>query len=276
MKTITLLSTMVALINGQTQNVGAVEAKVGEHRYVAGIISCFEGELTEEACSYCGGSLIAPNAILTSATCLAMEGQNIAHVGSHFATTLNSRGNDGVLARVVKTITHPWFSYRVTSNEDEYDVAILLLDKNITTIQPVQVSFTNIPGDIPAVVRGWGTYAGQNVRSNVLMEINAMTMSQQELASQFPGLTNGIFMGTLGPSGRAICRDDPGSPVTIEENGSRAKLVGITSFNTNTGQCSRADVHARLSFYRDFIKSHCKESSDKCIPCTDCDFVICQ
>ncbi|KAF0745130.1 hypothetical protein AaE_008435, partial [Aphanomyces astaci] len=132
--------------------VGGHEATTGQHRYVAGL------KRSATTRSLCGGSLIAPNVILTAAHCTD-NGLSHAVVGSHFLTG----SSDGVPVKITKEIPHPQYVAATHSN----DVAILLLDRNVTTITPVTVSFEAVPANVLTWVRGWGTISSSGPQSQV-------------------------------------------------------------------------------------------------------------
>ncbi|ETV65605.1 hypothetical protein H257_17714 [Aphanomyces astaci] len=98
---------------------GGQEAQFGKHRYVAGL------KRSPIHKSYCGGSLIAPNVILTAEHCLGNATSVV--VGTHYIAGFA----DGELATVTQKIKH--------SNGS--DVGIIILDRNLTAIKPVGVSF---------------------------------------------------------------------------------------------------------------------------------------
>ncbi|KAH9164201.1 hypothetical protein AeNC1_018697, partial [Aphanomyces euteiches] len=141
MKLACVLASLVALVAAQDATtdsieiVGGKEAAVGKHRYLAGL------KESPDADSSCSGSLIGPKVILTAAHC--------AVVGSHYL----SGSSDGELVKVTKEIKHPKYNDTTMAN----DVAILLLERSITTIQPVKVSFETVGVGVDTWVRGWGT-----------------------------------------------------------------------------------------------------------------------
>ncbi|RQM19366.1 hypothetical protein B5M09_013893, partial [Aphanomyces astaci] len=93
---------------------GGQEAQFGQHRYVAGLKKAPNNK-TE-----CGGSLIV---VLTAAHCLRLTSAVV--VGTHYFTGFA----DGELVTVTQEIKDP---------DGLVDVGILILDRNITTIQPVK------------------------------------------------------------------------------------------------------------------------------------------
>jgi len=281
MKITLILSTIVALINGQSRVIGGSEAAVGQRRYISRLIGCENGSVN---CDWiCGGNLIAPNAILTAAHCVIDEYPvKWVVIGSHFSTPNNDTAADGVKVRVVQAIRHP--QYDLVSPDMSNDVAILLLGRNITTIQPIQVSFENVPKDILTWARGWGTTSLGGYTSDTLLEVQLRTWSNRDAARVYKTLgytdpeTNTTITATMLPAGgvegKDTCNGDSGGPLTIESSYSSAKLVGLTSWGHDCALKGVPGLYSRISAFKDFITSHCKQSDGKA-RCTDCNFAQC-
>lgn len=94
------------------------------------------------ASKICMGSLIAPDRVLTSATCI-----QVGDVPSFVRVGPTTQFN-GALGTVRCAKTHP--SYSRNGNTIANDVAVLKLQEPITTRQPVQLNLdTNYPGSEP-------------------------------------------------------------------------------------------------------------------------------
>ncbi|RHY92736.1 hypothetical protein DYB35_009038 [Aphanomyces astaci] len=216
---------------------GGREAKFGKHRYVVGLKASPVNE-TE-----CGGSLIAPNVVLTAAHCLDDHPPYVV-VGTHYLTGFA----DGKLATVTEEIKHP----------NDIDVGIVILDRNITTIHPVAVSFEFVEADVLTWVRGWGyvtsRYSGP--KSQVLKELNVTTWSNTAASDAlFPIPVTDTMLGAGGVKGEDACTGDSGGPLTIEENDT-VRLVGVSIWGRGCGRRGKPGVYARVSSVRDFIEPY--------------------
>ncbi|ETV64806.1 hypothetical protein H257_18381 [Aphanomyces astaci] len=214
---------------------GGQEAQFGQHRYVAGLKKS-PNNVTE-----CGGSLIAPNVVLTAAHCLNI-GLTSVVVGTHYLTGFA----DGELANVTQEIKHP----------NGTDVGIVILDRNITTIQPVPVSFEFVPAGVDTWVRGWGHVKRGGPKSQVLKELNVTTWDNTRAsAALLPYLVNDTMLGAGGVEGEDACQHDSGGPLTIEENGT-VRLVGLVSWGFGCGLRGLPGIYERASAARAFIEPY--------------------
>jgi trypsin len=238
MKFAVVLSALVALVVASPEIVGGEGAKI-RHRYVAGL------KTTRLGWNKCGGSLIAPNVILTAAHCTG-SWLKVAVVGSHKL----SGKHDGELVTIVRQIVHPQYNPRTMSN----DVAILLLDRDITNIEPVEVSFDRVGAYVLTMVRGWGTTIANGIRSQVLKEVRVASWDNAK--AQAIGLPlDETMIASGGVKGQDSCQGDSGGPMTIEHNGT-TKLVGVVSWGFDCALENSPGVYSRLDTAMNFIRPY--------------------
>jgi len=279
MKIATLISTIVALINGQSRIYGGSEAAVGKHRYVTQLIECDEDG--NKCYDLCGGSLIAPNAVLTAAHCIlklwmpTTRSLKWVVVGSHFRTPDINTAHDGVRVEIAKAVAHPQFRFQGGGLVN--DVAILFLEQNITDIQPVQVSFNNVGPDVWTWARGWG-YTEGGTPSMSLLEVQLQTWSDSSALAVFNSLEGfkdsydrSTNLAAGGVQNKDTCWGDSGCPLTIERTNSPAQLVGITSWGHSCGSQGIPGAYSEIRAFEGFIKSYCSATK----PCKDCAFTSC-
>ncbi|ETV65609.1 hypothetical protein H257_17718 [Aphanomyces astaci] len=216
---------------------GGQEAQLGKHRYVAGL------KVSPNNVTVCGGSLIAPNVVLTAAHCLTGKLRSVV-VGTHYLTGFA----DGELANVTQEIKHP----------DRYDVGIAILDRNITTIEPVKVSFEFFPADVLTWVRGWGFVTWDGPQSPVLKEVSVTTWNNTRASAALTSSPRPLYdteLGAGGVKGEDSCNRDSGGPLTIEENGT-VRLVAVVAWGDGCGKIGKPGIYERTSAARAFIEPY--------------------
>ncbi|KAF0694055.1 Aste57867_15025 [Aphanomyces stellatus] len=234
----TVLAT--ALATAKLEIAGGKEATMGQHLYVTSLRwRAADGTM-------CGGSLIAPNVVLTAAHCLSAQPRYVA-IGSHFRIGTQ----DGEQIKIKESITHPKYNKTLGSN----DLAILTLER-ASIFPPVEVSFDEVATGTPTIVRGWGLNSKRDKFSNILLEVGVDTFANSQCAKFLaPNIVDEFMLCAKGKFGEDPCDGDSGGPLTIEANGT-AKLVGVVSWGRECGRVNTPSVYSRISAARGFIEPY--------------------
>ncbi|RLO09063.1 hypothetical protein DYB28_005853 [Aphanomyces astaci] len=247
MKVAFALSALFTSAAAHLRIVGGKEAAVGQHLYVTG------HRLNASGITFCAGSLIAPNVVLTTAHCMG-DGLEYVAIGSHY----NSGTEDGERIKIKEEIKHP----KNNAETNEYDVGVYILERD-SKFPAVEVSFDTVEDDTPTVVRGWGTTASEGAPSKVLLEVGVDVVNQEQCAEWLKDGSDFVVKASMlcagGKEGESPCQGDVGGPMTVESNGS-AKLVGVVSWGVECAVKNKPGVYSRISTARDFIEPYLKNS----------------
>ncbi len=238
----------------------AVESKIIEGKqsksdawpWMAAILSTKEsGKI-----GFCGGTLVAPQWVLTAAHCVEKTISMKVLLGEN-----NLRGTLDKFIKVTHSIIHPEYTSNVYSAAD---IALLHLERP-SLIKPVSLAndfvFQREEGN-SALAMGWGlTHQGSEVIGDEdiapahLQEVRLTINSGSECNNPFfPN--NIICLGVYDK--KATCSGDSGGPLLIfDPNSKNWKQIGITSFGSK--DCSiqdGIDVFTQVDKYKkSFIDS---------------------
>lgn len=195
---------------------------------------------------WCGGTLAAPNKVVTAAHCTS---GNAASRWQVVAGRTDLRTSEGVAAKVTKIWQHP--DYRSVTQGD--DVAVMTLDRNL--------NFTTLPLAKPADsglyragtqarALGWGDTTGRGDYSDTLRQVVVPLTSDSTCATAYGSsyLSSDMVCAGLPNGGKDTCQADSGGPLVVS-----GKLVGITSWGEGCAVAGKPGVYARVSSYYNLL-----------------------
>jgi trypsin len=224
------------LRNFQSRIVGGIPAAENEFKFMA---SLNVG---------CGGSLIAPNIILTAAHCAG----NIktVRIGS------NKANSGGIIKSVTNECMHP--NYQSSTTTNDYLLLKLQSPVDINQFPPIQLN--NNKG-IPQVnqlltVIGFGATSEGGSGSNTLLKVSVPANSHQQCNKQYGGsiVEDVMFCAGNTSGGKDSCQGDSGGPI-FEVRGGKPVQVGIVSFGEGCARPNRSGVYSRVSGAYDWIQT---------------------
>jgi len=209
----------------------------------------------------CGGSLVAPNLVLTAAHCQGITGD--VRVGSLDAKSLHSGFPPGVEAGIKTEIKHPGYDADTTEN----DYMILELDRDIDTIiyPPINLNFdTQKPttGEMLTVI-GFGRLEQGGAQPDKLMKVDVPVVSHNKCNEQYSGgiVEDIMLCAGVTEGGKDSCQGDSGGPIFKNINDVRTQ-VGVVSWGIGCALPSHSGVYARTSGVSAWLKDNiCSRSS---------------
>lgn len=254
-----------ALFNLQGESIMPAESRLGQisGRIVGGDISDFGeqrwiGSLQYQGRHFCGLSLIHPRWAVTAAHCVS--GLSL----SSTPLTVWVGGNDlrvdsqGVRRSVSRIIVHPSYN----PNNLGHDIALLQLDRSITTITPAQIASASImtneaaPGQ-PVNVSGWGMLSESGGQPSLLHDVTVPVVSNgtcNDPLSYGGQVTSNMVCAGVREGGQDACQGDSGGPLWLTVNGVDVH-VGVVSWGTGCARPNKYGVYTRMVSYRNWITS---------------------
>ncbi|MFT7803433.1 transmembrane protease serine 13-like [Arapaima gigas] len=200
----------------------------------------------------CGGSLVAPDFLLSAAHCFS---------GSDPLTLKPSNWNVYGGMVLMNNLSLPYFVSKIIIHENynsktfDYDFALVKLSTPVmfsNTIQPVCLPTFNqtvAPG-----TKCWTSGFGRTVQksaqiSTVMMQVSVNIIDSSVCNSSivYPNLitSNMLCAGDLN-GGKDSCQGDSGGPLVCEGTDKRWNLVGVTSWGEGCGQMNKPGVYSNV------------------------------
>lgn len=196
----------------------------------------------------CGGTLVAPDRVLTAGHCLA--GLDPAKLEVHLGASVLST-NPGKVVEISRAVIAPGYEIipsPLAPNDPnrasaKNDLAVVVLETPVTDVRPVPIGSTRPGPDTPIAVYGHGLTADPSkpsngdIRGDVLRRGDLTTIDHNSCVASTPAVVDEkSTVCAQDPAGAPVvgpCYGDSGGPAIATTNG-RDELVGVFSFGGET------------------------------------------
>jgi len=215
--------------------VGGEETDIEDYPFTVRLI-------TPEGRGFCGGTLAAPDKVVTAAHCVEGNAPGEQKVVSG-RTVMSS--DDGTVSDVTNVWVHPSYG----SDAFNYDVAVLTLAAPVDQA-PAELATPDDtayePGTV-ATTLGWGATSEGGQQSDQLMKVDVPVNSDEDCRAAYGQffVPDGMVCAGYPEGGKDACQGDSGGPLVVGTT-----LIGMVSFGAGCAQPGYPGVYAEVGgFY---------------------------
>lgn len=215
--------------------VGGEEANIEDHPFTVRLTS-------PDGFGFCGGTLAAPDKVVTAAHCVegaAPEDQKVVSGRTVMST------DEGTVSDVTNVWVHPEYG----SDGSNYDVAVLTLAAPVEQAPAELATAADDPEYAPGTevtTLGWGNTTEGGEQSDHLMKVAVPVTSDEECTTAYGAeyKAGGMVCAGLADGGKDSCQGDSGGPLVVGN-----KLVGVVSWGEGCARPGKPGVYSRVGAF---------------------------
>lgn len=227
--------------------IGGEDADIADHPFTVALV-------TPDGQQFCGGSLVAPDKVLTAAHCTDGSQPSDINVVSGRTEMSSSEGT-------TSAVTDIWVHPQYQDATQGYDVSVLTLEAPVEQT-PIELATADDPGYAPdseATVLGWGLTSEGGQQSDHLQKATVPVTSDDTCSSAYGEYDpDAMVCAGLPEGGVDACQGDSGGPLVVD-----GKLIGVTSWGEGCARPGKPGVYARVGAYYDDIQAQIGSSSTR-------------
>jgi trypsin len=190
---------------------------------------------------FCGGTLVKADKVVTAAHCV--KGRAASNTRVVWGRE-DKQSTAGVVAGVTRIWVHPSYSTATAG----YDVAVLTLDRNISSTYLPLATPTDTAlyaAGTNALILGWGATCSGCSTSRYLLKATVPVTSDATCKAAYSQYSNTSMVCAGYPQGGTdTCQGDSGGPLVAG-----GKLIGATSWGRGCALAGYPGVYARIASY---------------------------